>query len=182
MIDFINFPIVLAHLCNKNLYLKLIVNKKRKNLCVEGFLCASVVGCGNLSNRDPSVVKGAVLRVGRISGRPGHCLGSIRSTSSSGSRSRSTELTGDCPESIDSGPLTASLTLLFAVLLIQGSYVALLAPTRSICSPSIAFKRAGGYQVMLHDKGHCQQLSNKIHHMFVFTLMHYLNLICEALI
>lgn len=138
-----------------------------KNLCVEGFLCASVVGCRDLGDKDVSVVKGAVLRVGRISGLPGHCLGSMRSTSSSGSRSRSTELmTGGWPGSTpDSEPLTASLkSSLFAVLLAQPE-VALTAPTRSICSPSIAFKVAGGYQVMLHDSGYDQQLSKKIHHM-----------------
>lgn len=136
-----------------------------KNLCVEGCLCASVVGCGDLGDKDVSVVKGSVLRVGRISGLPGHCLGSMRSTSSSGSRS--TELmTGGWPGLMpDSEPLTASLkSSLFAVFLVQPE-VALTAPTRSTCSPSIAFKAIGGYQVMLHDNGYGQQLSNKIHHM-----------------
>ena len=144
---------------------KIFFLKRERNLCVEGSLCANVVGCGDLGGKDLSVVKGAVLRVGRISGLPGHCLGSMCSTSSSGSRSRSTELMGDCPESIkstDSGPSIE--TPLLAVFLVQIGLVEL-AFTRSICSPCIVFKVTGGYQVILHE-GYNQQLNNKIHHIF----------------
>lgn len=151
-----------------------------KNLCVEEFLCA--VGCRDLGDKDVSVVKGAVLRVGRISGRPGHCLGSMRSTSSNGSRSRSTELMtggwpGSTPDSSESLLIASLKSSLFFIFLVEPE-VMLTAPTRSICSPSIAFKVAAGYQVILCDDGY-QQLSNKIHHMSgydctikIYTWMH----------
>lgn len=128
-------------------------------------------GLSGYRGNEIAVVAGAAVRVYNTFGLTGHCLGSIRSTSSKGSRSRSMVLKGVCVElkvllatRISNAPVASS----FSELLVQlGMKVSFAAPTRSICSPSIGFT---GYHEVACDSQQEQQHVNKIDHIFVNIL------------